>query len=612
MDMMSNRKPPAPHRFSVGNRPFRPRFLVHMLLVSLCVLVCMGASHVSALDYDQIVQPTGDPYRGHLKNLDAQGDQGPLLTPPEANTLSALRGYTLPPWDTGTRVTLIRNTTTLYFARFFTPPGSNQYGSWVMRAATIRGLSAAQIKDAFALEKVPTGVAYAVVPAGHVLWTGIAGPILGPGHDWGSGGGEQTFIDDSRAGPSIVFYWKDLTGGALLYAPVAGGGNAGKTAAYLDGIIPADYRDRITASAYSSLDPYLGPLDVLSFGGRDAFDAALNQVGPERYDAMTRVSVRTDILFGRAISRRNQPAPPSGQASSAHPGDADSPSSRAALFGTNGIRFWAEGLGEFGRQAGSGEHTGFGYSTGGVVMGADLLAAGNFTLGAAAGYLRTNLDWTNNGGDAGIDSPRFGVYCDYTAPAGFFAKGLVAGGYNGGSATRNITYPGVNQSADADTSGLDMMLQVSGGYEFRVSEWSVSPVAELSYFFLHQDGFTENGADSLNLDVRSREDQTFRSRLGLRVEREFIAGTGIPVTPSAELGWAHEIPLNGRSITASLVNQPGTFSVNGVTGDTDALTVEAGLKARFGRNTLLYTGYEAEVGNHFTAHQVGVGLQYSF
>lgn len=585
----------------------------------------IGNSDVSALEYYDLVQPIGNPYRGTLKYLESQGDQGPLLTPAQANSLMAQRGYTQPPWDSGTQVTLYTNTTTLYYARFFTPPGSNQYGSWVMRAATVRGLTAAQIKDAFALQYAPTGVSYAVIPAGHVLWTGTAAPISG----WGGGGGEQTFIDDSRANPQITYYWKNLSGGALLYAPVANAGNAGRTAAYLDGIIPTNYQDRLTAGAYSSLDPYLGPLDVLGFTDFNGFNAALNQIGPERYDSLTRAGMRNDLLFGRAVSRRSQASvdpgasnPANGTSSEAtgtSSPDKDIDSIKRAQsgvfnsrFDTRGIKFWATGVGEFGRQAGFGEHTGFDYYIGGAVLGADLLTVDNFTFGFTAGYLRTNLDWINNGGDASIDSPKFGVYFDYADTAGFFAKGLLSGGYEKISATRTISYPGVGQRADANTSGLDMMAQFSGGYEFRIREWSVSPVAELTWLYLHQDGFSESGADSLDLRVRSRGDQTFRSQLGLRVERPFTVGGDVPVTPSVEVGWAHETPLNGRSITASLVNQPGTFSVNGVTGDSENLVVDAGIKAKLNKNTHVFTRYEAETGDHFTAHQVGVGLTYAF
>jgi outer membrane autotransporter protein len=513
---------------------------------------------------------------------------GPFLDPTQANAIMFGIGYTQPPWDTHTQVTLITNTQTLYFARFYTPPGSSKYGSWVMRAASIRGLTAAQIKNLFSLQSLPTGIAYAVAPAGHVLWTGIAGPIAG----WGAGGGEQTFLDNSYV-PPITFYSKNLTGGALLYAPIAGGRNAGKAASYLDSIIPSSYQDRITPGRYSRLDPYLGPLDVLSFGAVSAFNAALNQIGPERYDAITQIGVRNGIQFGRAVSLHDRTGP------------------SVRIDPHSDIELWATGIGEFGMQGGSGEHTGFNYDTGGAVMGVDLFRAGDTSLGVAAGFLRTNLDWKNSGGEANIDNPRLGIYGNYEKDSGLFLGSLLAGGQDGITGTRTIAYPGVNQGANMDFSGRDLMLQVNGGYTLRVRDWSVSPITELSYFYMHQSGLTETGADALDLVVRSRDDQTFRSQLGVRVEGvKVVAGT--PVTPSLEVGWAHEIPLNGRAITSSLVDQPGTFSVNGWSMDTDTLVVDAGVKAQLTTSTDCYARYEAEVGDHFTSHQISAGLRKSF
>ena len=80
----------------------------------------------------------------------------------------------------------------MYFVRMYAPAaGIGQIGSWVMRAAEVRGLTPEQIRDRFALPAVPTNITYVVVPPNvAALWTGYAGPIA----QFGAGGGQQSYI----------------------------------------------------------------------------------------------------------------------------------------------------------------------------------------------------------------------------------------------------------------------------------------------------------------------------------------------------------------------------------------------------------------------------------
>ncbi len=611
-------------------------FIVYFLLLPLLSFAVSGitAQPAWAEDWQAVVQPTGTPYSGLLWQMEAEGAQGPFLTPAEANTLlGAYRGCVYPPFDAfkpvwdQTTVTLIKTTETLYFSRTWNTsdpdPNKRSYpaGSWVMRAATVRGLTAEQIRDVFALPAVPTGISLARIPAGHVLWTGIAGPInstVDPTYpDWGRGGGEQTFIDRRFATPErgeVIFISKDLTGRALLYAPVAGGGNAGNTASYLDSLIPspatpdgvidlAQYSARNLAGPYSRLDGILGPLDWLSFGDQATFASALNQLGPERYDALPRVELRNNLLFAKAFNRRS--------ASSRSETDGGGDGEGRQATGRN-INVWGAGLGEFAYQNGSGEHTGWDASTGGFVMGADLIQSDGFLFGIGGGYLRTDLHWDNDGGTANFDSPKFGVYSNYTNSTGWFLDGLLAGGYDSVSVKRNIVFLDVADTAQSDPNGYGFLAQVRAGRDFPVAGWIVSPVAELDYLYLHREGFDETGADPINLSVRARDYQTFRTQLGAKVEKDFTVSGGARLTPSLELAWAHEIPLDGRTIESGIMSQGGSFLVNGLDRETDSLVVDARLRARLSGNTTIHASYGAEAGDDFISHQLGLGLSYRF
>ena len=387
----------------------------------------------------------------------------------------------------------------------------------------------------------------------------------------------------------------------------------------LDSLIPAPatpqgtidlalYNARNLTGAYSRLDDILGPLDWLSFGDRTAFAAALNQLGPERYDAPALVGVRNNILFGKAFIRRNI----AGQIEADGGADGDGRDADGLKRGNSNGNFWAAGLGEVAFRNGSGEHTGFDFTTSGFVMGVDLIRTDNLIVGIGGGYLRTDLHWDNDGGWAGLDSPKFGVYSNYADSAGWFLGGLLAGGYDSISVKRNIVFPDVDKTARSDPNGYDFTAQVRAGRDFPVAGWKVAPVVELVYIYLHREGFDESGADPVNLSVRAKDYQTFRTQLGAKVEKEFSTTGGVLLTPSLELAWAHEVPLGDSGIESGIQGQDGWFLVNGIDRQIDSLVIDAGLRARLSGNMTIHAGYGAEVGDGFVSHQVGVGLNFKF
>jgi outer membrane autotransporter protein len=586
---------------------YAARLAITAVLVNAIISFVMTPIGVHAFEWIDLVQPPGEVVA--------------VYDPNDINEVMADRGYTNPPFDTGTEVTEIITAESLYFVRVFAPP-STAAGSWIMRASTIRGLTAEQIKDIFALPTTPTRITYVVVPAGAHIYTGVAGPIEG----WGNGGAQQSFLIE-RISMGSFMHEQELGPYALLYAPAVGSiGNTGSVAVYLDGLSPTPYSD---------LEDVYAALDFLNYGDLTPLREALDHIGPERYDALTQVGIRNSLLFGKITGHRSRTnraellaygttaknasdkipvayAQFAGVEDSKSGRMVDASNERRERAGEDKTNVWSLGVGEFGSRSSWADHTGFDFQTGGVVLGVDILRRKSLTLGGAVGYLRTSLDWDNRGGGSDIDNPRLGIYCNYLNSAGFFVDALLAGGYDSISTDRNIDFYSVSRTAHSDASGYDMIAQIRGGYDFTTAKWIISPFAELSYIYLYYDDFDESGADSLNLNVRSRDAQTFRSQLGVRMERSFTSGGRMELTPTLEVAWAHDIPLDNRAISASLINQAGSFDVNGLEGDTDSLVVDAGLSAQLTTSLMLFAGYGTEITDNFNIHRVGLGVKYRF
>lgn len=102
-----------------------------------------------------------------------------------------------PPYTPHTQVYQVRLAQRTRFVRVY-GGSSTQPGQWVINADDIAGLTAAQIKDKFALPQIPTHICDATVPADTILEISSANGILG-----GAGGGVQYFISDT---PSVGWF----------------------------------------------------------------------------------------------------------------------------------------------------------------------------------------------------------------------------------------------------------------------------------------------------------------------------------------------------------------------------------------------------------------------
>ena len=103
-----------------------------------------------------------------------------------------------PPYKPGTlvkEIELIENTS---FVRVYDnmPDGSGMYGSWVMRAYDIEGLTPLEIQNKFALPNTPKYVCDVELEAGTHIRVGEVNPLDG----WGNGGGTQYDLIGQRIG----------------------------------------------------------------------------------------------------------------------------------------------------------------------------------------------------------------------------------------------------------------------------------------------------------------------------------------------------------------------------------------------------------------------------
>ena len=148
-------------------------------------------------------------------------------------------------------------------------------------------------------------------------------------------------------------------------------------------------------------------------------------------------------------------------------------------------------------------------------------------IGVSVAGMDNYLKWHDHRGQAHMACAKLGIYSSYCGPinpclsANFFIDGLVTGGYNWTKAHRGIKFPGIDREAHSRQNGYDVAVHAQGGCNLPFSCWLVSPLVRLSYFYVRENGFSEKGAEKLKLKVRGFHAQTFRSNLGVGINRTF-------------------------------------------------------------------------------------------
>lgn len=588
----------------------------------LLLLLVLAAAPARALDWSTLAQPVGT-FVGDTAN--PSGVYAPA-------TINAVLGGT-PPFDSGTSVTLIRLTQTQQFVRFYNPTDatnpSNAVGSWMMRASEIRGLTAAQIRDKFALPALPTNMVQVVVPTGYALYTGIAAPIAG----WGDGGGLQNRLMANKppSGDIAADGWlpagnyanaQALAGTPVLsYRYAARESSAGaRMGAYMDGLAPR---------AGSDLEGVYNALDTLSFTGDSAGVAkAMDSFSPARFSALAAVSLRATALQAASLDARGMQLALGldGQESGAgepvllaFSGGLEELAAVLPRLGQrqgswNDWSLWLRGTGEYLRDSAKGEAP-YTASTAAVHAGADRRAGPDLTLGLGVGLARTALDWEQDGGDASTSTFSLSGYGFWNSGV-YFASGDLGLEAAFTDARRRIRTAVTDRVARSSQNGGGGSARLRAGRRIALQEepdgWVLSPSVEVGYVLHRQNAFRETGAGDLNLDVRAATAQTLRTGAELALSRRMELEGGAVLAPEAAAGWLRETPLDSRLLRASFSGYSESFQSYGDDSPKDSLTLRAGLTHREAGGFIQLLRYSGTLRERFQAHSLELGCRWSF
>ena len=284
--------------------------------------------------------------------------------------------------------------------------------------------------------------------------------------------------------------------------------------------------------------------------------------------------------------------------------------------GTGPLSAWASALGGLGSVLGDGNAATLTYNFAGAATGLDYRIDPRFLVGIGVGYTH-GWEWVNSfPGQGYTDSVSVAVYGSYTQ-SGFYVDALAGYAYYDNQVHRQIMIPGLDQRTASGNTGANQFLgQIEGGYKFDVyapAAATITPFGRFQITSVTQNGFTESGAQSIDLNVFQQTTNSQRTTIGADLAGAIGIGGDRKLNLDFRLGWMHEFADTSRPITAAFAGAPGNaFTVFAAPPGRNSAVLGLSAMANIAATTQLYLRYDGEIATGTDNHAINLGVRFSW
>jgi outer membrane autotransporter protein len=258
---------------------------------------------------------------------------------------------------------------------------------------------------------------------------------------------------------------------------------------------------------------------------------------------------------------------------------------------------WMKGFGSWAKQNDIDGESGYKINTGGLALGIDKGLTPQMNIGTVLAFFNSSVN--NNGdtapGGMSINGYQVGIYGDYAFDPKLIANASANIGLNQNKGYRNITFMGTNANSNYNSysghlgAGIKYLLPID-------MENTVIPGLRMDYTKVRSQGYTESGADALNLSVSGQTYDTLIPGADLRIDHAL--NSTLILTANAGAGYNilnNQVSLNsayqgGGTTFATTGLQVSPWTYNAGVGVTGMLNKHLQLNLRYD-NVFSTTGY---------------------
>ena len=225
---------------------------------------------------------------------------------------------------------------------------------------------------------------------------------------------------------------------------------------------------------------------------------------------------------------------------------------------------WVGGFGDFTHQDGSAGSPAFDTTAGGCVLASDYFGHSDAMVGAAAGYAYSSIDQSHHWGSGAINSYFGNLYGTLYLGNGYLDLSFL-GSYNQYKNSRSIAIVGFDEKVKSSHNGYQLTPYGSVGYDFGFNWGVIEPFAAFDWTYSFEQKLRESGAESFDMEQKSRSYSMLRSQIGLNLYESWNFHSGLLIVRETA-SYVCKKPWDVGKITAAIVGAGGSFTVDSYEG----------------------------------------------
>mgnify|MGYP003835513487 CR=1 FL=1 len=272
-----------------------------------------------------------------------------------------------------------------------------------------------------------------------------------------------------------------------------------------------------------------------------------------------------------------------------------------------GAGVWGRAYGSWSDWDGDGNAAGTERSIGGFVLGSDVKVLDTVSIGAMAGFSRTELSVGDRASSGSWDSYTLGAYAGGEWRA-FSLKSGLAHSWHVLDTSRTAAFEGFSESLHSSYDARTLQTFAEAAYSFDLKHTRLQPFGGFAYVHENTDSYSETGG-SAALSARDQSSDATFTTLGLRGNARLNLG-GTKANIAGSLGWRHAF---GSTPTAVQAFSGGdAFTVAGVPLARDVLVLGAGIGMNVTDHATVGLSYSGQFGSGIFDHGAKASVNVSF
>lgn len=234
----------------------------------------------------------------------------------------------------------------------------------------------------------------------------------------------------------------------------------------------------------------------------------------------------------------------------------------------------------------------------------------HFYGGLSVGYSNTAINWKNDLGHGTLNNYYGGAYGSYRR-AHFDLDIALLGGGTQNDLHRELEFGTIDRTAKSNFWSYFASGHVGADTPWSWKRWTFSPFALADYHYYTRKGFTESGADSINLVVRSKSQNMMRGEAGAKVYYTAALDSGC-YAPYVALSWVGEFPLESSHQKANFKGRPPVMDVEAYDSSAQLISPQAGVNITSSKGFSLIVGYKGLFNRKTSINQGEARLEWVF